>query len=107
MNEANGTELLKEYCQEAHKRYGYGADKTIETVAFNQRVLKFRSPQYQPMMADVVTYSVAEEQQDPQQHRKYWHMMEGQRPDAVWYLDPLNKEETEFELREHVYYVGN
>jgi len=105
LNETNGEELLKEYCQEAHRKYGLGANKTIETASLDQRTLKFRTPKYKPMKADVVTYSIDEEGKDMQKHRKYWHIMEGQRPDCVWYLEPVNEENTEFELREHVYYV--
>lgn len=105
LNESNGEQLIKDYCQEAHKRFGLGENKTIETFSFNQRTLKFRTTKYKPMLADVLTYGIDLEGKDPKKNRKYWHIMEGQRPDCVWYLEPVNEEETEFELREHVYYV--
>lgn len=104
-NESDGEQLVKEYCTEAHRKYGLGENKTIESVSLDQRLLKFRVPKYKPMKADILTYAIDLEGADPQKHRKYWHIMEGQRPDAVWYLEPVNDEKTEFELREHVYYV--
>lgn len=106
-----GEPSLRKFCADVHELAGKGK-RVVDFVLYKARQLNFTNPKYVSRDIDVLEYSVETEKKPkrtttteswkPKSGGKRWYITQAFGPECVFYLKPLDAENTEFVLQNEV-----